>query len=124
MQRPFRLRRGADFTRLRGQGQRWSHPLVSMTVAPNTLSHNRYGFVTSRRQGNAVVRNRVRRLLREVVRHSHAHLRPGFDLVFVARNGISHHPYSEINDALGSLFRRAGLWIDAERAEDAEGTIR
>lgn len=124
MQRPFRLRRGADFNRLRSQGQRWSHPLVSMTAAPNALPHNRYGFVTSRRQGNAIARNRARRLLREAVRLSHARLRAGFDLVFVARNGISHHPYSEIKDALESLFRRAGLWMDADQAEGAEEAMQ
>jgi ribonuclease P protein component len=120
MQRPFRLRRGSDFTRLRAQGQRWSHPLVSLTVAPNALPHNRYGFVVSRRQGNAIARNRARRLMREAVRQSHARLRPGFDVVAVARNGISDHPYSEIKEALDGLFRRAGLWADAERPGGAK----
>ncbi len=120
MQRPFRLRHGADFDRLRAQGQRWSHPLVGLTVAPNALEHNRYGFVTSRRQGNAVARNRARRLMREAVRHAHAHLRPGFDLVFVARNAISDHPYSEIKEALDGLFRRAGLWLDVDAGRTGE----
>ncbi len=124
MQRPFRLRHADDFARLRAQGQRWSHPLVSLSVASNGLDHNRYGFVVSRRQGNAVARNRARRLMREAVRHCHGRLRAGFDMAFVARNAISDRPYSEIRDTLEGLFRRAGLWMDAERAEAAEEAKR
>jgi ribonuclease P protein component len=81
-----------------------------MSVAPNLLSHNRYGFVASRRLGNAVVRNRVRRILREVVRRSEPKLKTGFDITFVARNEIVTQPYSTIQDALDELFRRASLW--------------
>jgi ribonuclease P protein component len=79
-------------------------------VAPNLLSHNRYGFIASRRLGSAVVRNRVRRILREVVRRSEPRLKTGFDITFVARNEIVTQPYSTIQDALGELFRRASLW--------------
>jgi ribonuclease P protein component len=81
-----------------------------MSVAPNLLSHNRYGFIASRRLGSAVVRNRVRRILREVVRRSEPRLKTGFDITFVARNEIVTQPYSTIQDALGELFRRASLW--------------
>lgn len=110
MQRQFRLRHSADFDRVRSEGRLWQHPYVAMAVAPNTLGHNRYGFVTSRRLGGAVVRNRARRVLREVVRLSTPGLKPGFDMTFVARNAIVGQPYSKVRAALEDLFRRAGLW--------------
>lgn len=118
MQRPFRLRRHVDFDRVRAQGQQWRHPLVTMTIAPNELSYNRYGFVASRRLGSAVVRNRTRRVLREVLRRANPRLRAGYDIVFIARNALLEQPYNRVDQALGELFRRANLWLMAE--EEAE----
>jgi ribonuclease P protein component len=116
MQRQFRLRQGADFDRVRSEGRLWQHSFVAMAVAPNVLGHNRYGFVASRRLGGAVVRNRVRRVLREIVRLSTPSLKSGFDMTFIARNAIVGQPYSKIKAALEDLFRRAGLWQEEEQA--------
>ena len=110
MQRPFRLRRSADFERVRAAGRVWHHRFLSMAVAPNSLGHNRYGFVASRRLGGAVVRNRTRRLLREVVRLCTPRLKKGFDITFIARNEIVRQPYTEVGAALNELFKRAHLW--------------
>jgi ribonuclease P protein component len=110
MQRQYRLRHSADFDRVRSEGRLWQHSYLAMTVAPNTLGHNRYGFVASRRLGGAVVRNRVRRMLREIVRLSTPGLKSSFDITFIARNPIVGQPYSKVNAALEDLFGRAGLW--------------
>lgn len=117
MQRQLRLRRRADFQHVRVQGRQWHHPWMTMAAVPNQLTHNRYGFVASRRLGGAVVRNRVRRLLREAVRQLNPWLIPGFDVVFLARNAILDQPYNKINEALKTLFQRANLWQNgAQRA--------
>jgi ribonuclease P protein component len=109
MQRQFCLRRSADFEHVRAQGRVWRHPFVMLSMVRNDLAHNRYGFITSRRLGSAVVRNRVRRVLREVVRLASPKLRQGFDVVFIARNEILDQPYSEVKEVLDQLFRRADL---------------
>jgi ribonuclease P protein component len=116
MQRHFRLTRSADFERLRHEGKSWRHPLLTMAVAPNGLDHNRYGFIVSRRSGSAVVRNRVRRVMREVVRLSLSRIKPGFDISFIARNEIVNQPYSIVSEALETLFKRAGLWEEQEQS--------
>jgi len=116
MQRQHRLHRSADFDRLRAEGRVLRHPLVMMSVAPNALAHNRYGFVTSRHLGGAVVRNRVRRLLREAVRRLMPRLKTGYDFAFIARNEIAGQPYSKVLDALEGLFKRAGLWQEEGKA--------
>lgn len=109
VQRRLRLRRPQDFERLRHNGKVQRHPLIVMSYAPNTLPHNRYGFITSKHLGNAVVRNRVRRLLRESVRYSHTHIQPGYDIVFVARAHIVEQPAGQIKRTVSELLRRAGL---------------
>ena len=109
MQRPLRLRRRADFARLRSAGQTWRNRWLTLSVAPNGLTHNRYGFVVGSRVGGAVVRNRVRRQLRSVLFLMNGQLRPGHDLIWIARNEITGQAYTEISAAVHELVLRARL---------------
>ena len=81
-----RLKRSRDFARVRREGRTVRGGLLMLGVLQVEQEPAfRIGLVTSRRVGGAVVRNRVRRRLREIVRkHQHA-LRPGLWLVIVAR---------------------------------------
>ena len=118
MNRRLRLRRPEDFARLRREGTSHRHPLLVVSVAPNSLTHNRYGFITAKRLGNAVTRNRVRRLMREAVRHLHAGLKPGYDVVIIARPHAVGKSYMAIYQALQSTFSRADLPTLQTREED------
>lgn len=85
-------------------------------MLPNGRAHNRYGFAVGRRVGNAVARNRVKRWLREAVRHLHPCLRSGYDLVFIARGTLANPDvtYQEVYDAVLDLTRRAKLQSQSE----------
>ncbi len=109
MQRHLRLRHRADFARLRREGRTWRHPLVILSATPNGRTHNRYGFITSKKLGNAVVRNRARRLMREVVRQAHPRLRQGYDVVFIARRAMAGKPYGAVQDAMAHVLQQAHL---------------
>lgn len=75
----------------------------------NEIGHNRYGFITPKRLGPAVVRNRIRRLLREAVRYHHPQLRQGYDVVFVAKAKLVQQPYQEVLRHVTWLFKQTGL---------------
>jgi len=109
MQRHFRLRQSRDFTRLRQEGKAFHSRWMILSVMPNGLPHNRYGFVTSKQIGKAVTRNRVRRLMREAVRLFHPQLRPGFDIVLVARQSLVEEPLAGVQRIIRELFDRAGV---------------
>lgn len=113
MQRPLRLWRRDDFARLRRDGRTYRHAFLILSVAPGEGAHNRYGFITSRRLGTAVVRNRVRRLLREAVRALHPQLRQGHDMVLIAREPIVGHSYAAVEAAVRSCLRRADLLAES-----------
>lgn len=114
--RLHRLRRPYEFERVRKRGRTWSTPLVVLAVLPNDLGRNRYGFAVGRRIGKAAARNRVKRWLREAVRHLHPSLRPGYDMVFIARGPLagSDATYHQVFDAVATLTRRAKLQQEAE----------
>ena len=123
MQRKYRLRRRADFQRVRTQGRSWRHPFLTLGVAPNTLGSVRCGFVTGRRLGSAVTRNRVRRLLREAVRSFIPTLKSGYDLTFIARDEIVGQAYNNVRTAIGELLSRAHL-LHETKAEPKPGDER
>lgn len=109
MDRQLRLHRNADFQRLRRDGLVKRHPDLLLSYIPNNLPHNRYGFITAKRLGKAVVRNRIRRLLREAVRLHHPQVKPGYDMVFIARPAIVGKPFDYIQRIVYELSRRAGI---------------
>jgi ribonuclease P protein component len=71
----------------------------------------RAGFVTSRRLGGAVVRNRVRRRLREIVRQHQHELREGFWIVLVARSDAAKANYQQLEQEWLRLARRASILL-------------
>jgi ribonuclease P protein component len=104
-----RLSSRSDFERLKKEGRVQTHSWFLLSYAPNTLSYNRYGFITGKRLGKAVTRNRTRRLLKEAVRHTHPHLSQGYDVVLVARSGLVGRSYAEVLHHVRKLFEQAGL---------------
>ena len=90
------------------QGSRtWNDNLLVLRALPNNTDHNRYGFVTSKRLGGAVVRNRVRRRLREIVREAEA--KAGYDVVLSAKTTAAAAPYADLRASVLKLFGRAGI---------------
>ena len=70
------------------------------------------GLTASRKVGNAVTRNRARRLLREAARHLYPHISDGWDLVLVARSSLATAHAQHVQQALETLLRRADLWCE------------
>lgn len=116
MERHHRLTHSADFARVRTQGRAWAQPLFVFSAGRNGLDRTRFGFIVSRRVGNAVVRNRVKRQLREVVRRHLDEFPVGWDIVLVARAPIVKAPFAEIEHALAQALRRARSWFSAPEA--------
>ena len=105
-----RLKLSRDFTRVRTEGRTVRGALLTIGVLPVTNeTHFRVGLITSKRVGGAVVRNRVRRRLREIVRrHQHA-LGSGVWLVIIARPAAAAASFAALDDEWLRLMKRAGL---------------
>ena len=108
-QKEMRLRRPEDFRKVRSDGRSWAHPLFVLWRAPTTLDYTRVGITASRRVGNAVARNRARRLLREAGRRMYHHIASGWDIVLVARSGLLTVKGTQVETALRSMLERASL---------------
>ena len=76
---------------------------------PNRLKKNRVGITAGKKLGKAVVRNRVRRRLREVYRLNEDKFQPGWDIVVVARSRCIHTSFEKLTAGYLSLAEKAGI---------------
>lgn len=111
MQRYHRLRDSAAFDRVRREGDEYRNRWLVLLVAPNDAGRTRFGFIVGRRRGNAVVRNKIKRRLREAARLRLAdkQIAPGYDIVIIARAASVGEDYHTLDGAFGELLRRADL---------------
>ena len=91
------------------EGSTWVSKAVVIKALPNGLNLSRCGFTVSRRVGKAVVRNRVKRLLREILRQTL--LRPGWDIIFIARSSAARDNYASLGKSVKGLLLQAGLLV-------------
>jgi ribonuclease P protein component len=109
VKREQRLRTPAEFARVRDTAPRaWLHRLLVLYVAPNDLQATRVGITVSGRVGKAVIRNRVRRRLREALRARLPRLQKGHDVLVIARPASAEATWADLGQALDTLLIRAG----------------
>jgi ribonuclease P protein component len=107
--REHRLRQSGDFARVRQQGKTFAHPWFVVAVTPNGTSITRVGFIVSKRLGKAHVRNRVKRVLRTIVRQYLPGLAPGFDVVVITRPALVGQRFAAIDEVLRRQLQLARL---------------
>jgi ribonuclease P protein component len=98
-----------DFERVRRFGKSYAHPFVVLVVLPNEMDQSRFGISAGRSIGNAVQRNRAKRILRETVRPLIPAIATGWDLVILARKPMANARFDEIGAALTNLLTQARL---------------
>ena len=107
MQRRYRLTGNKQYSSIYHEGGSAANRFLVIRFRSNGLEHSRFGFQVSKRIGNAVVRNRVKRRLREAIRLTQ--VKPGWDAVFIARKGTEKAEYQELKHAADNLLRRTQL---------------
>jgi ribonuclease P protein component len=110
------VREDRRFRAIRQHGRAYSTEMLVLCALANDLSYSRFGFAVNSRIGNAVVRNRIKRRLREILRLRMASIRPGWDIILIARKPIRSAEYDQIETACARLLRRAQLLMEEEYA--------
>jgi len=111
-----RLRNRGEFKAVDAGGRRVSGRFLVLVARPNGRSTDRLGIVASRRVGDAIVRNRAKRRLREVFRRrvladprASGDVARGLDVVAIAKSGIASAPFDAVTaDFLAALLKLRG----------------
>jgi ribonuclease P protein component len=107
MQRRSRLTGNKRFSQIHQEGSSAANRFLVIRFLANGLDQSRFGILTSKRIGNAVVRNKVKRRLREAIRSNR--IKSGWDALFIARKGSDKASYQELRQAADNLLRRSHL---------------
>ena len=114
MKRTMTVKENYEFRRIYAKGRSGVSPYLVVYVRPNRRGRNRLGVTVSTKLGHAVVRNRVRRQLREMYRLHLPEMKKGYDVSLVGRVKAVHTPYTRMDrqytralEALGLLEPRA-----------------
>ena len=103
------------FRRLYTNGRSGVNRYMVIYYRKNGTAGNRVGITVSKKLGNAVVRNRVRRRLREIYRLNEQKFQCGYDFVVVARKRAVHAEFSQLCEAYLSLAEKLGLLRQEEQ---------
>ena len=112
------MKENSLFRRLYARGKSAANSYLVIYCRKNGGTENRIGYTVSKKLGHAVVRNRVRRRLREIYRLHESEFLPGRDIVVVARSRTVGAPYAKLERAFLSLSEKLGLL--AEKRDDSE----
>ena len=103
------IKLNSDFRRIYAKGKSAAGPYVVVYCRRNRLQTNRSGYTVSKKIGNAVQRNRIRRKLREIVRLNSGRILTGYDLILVARTRALDADYRKLEADVLSCCERLHL---------------
>ena len=104
-----RLTKSDDFKLVQREGCRYTDDLLTLVTRPNGLNAARFGFSVGKWLGKAVVRNTVKRRLKEVSRLYS--VQPGWDLVVIARKQAASADFQKLRHSISSLLQRAEIQV-------------
>ncbi len=104
MKREKRLTKPEHFALVYDEGVTQKNRYLVLKARPNQLEFPRYGISVSKRVGKAVIRNRVKRILREILRLSP--LNSGWDIILIARKAAAETDYRQLNQSVNELLSR------------------
>lgn len=112
------LKRPEEFQRCYKQGTVWKNRYAVVHVYDRRDEEGpRFGVAVSRRIGNAVVRNRLKRWLREALRPLIRDVSPGVDVVVSARSGALDAGFWRLKGAVHDLMRKSGVYHERNEGE-------
>jgi ribonuclease P protein component len=103
------LRKNSQFGLVYDKGTSFAGKEIVLKALSNGSNLSRFGFVVSRRLGKAVVRNKVKRRLREITRQTQ--IKPGWDIILIARVPAVTTDYKGLEKSIMKLLLKAGLII-------------
>ncbi|WP_130805446.1 ribonuclease P protein component [Senegalia massiliensis] len=103
------LKNNREFRRVYDKGKSLSNKYLVIFFIKNGLEYNRVGFSVTKKIGNAVIRNRVKRLIKEAFRLNSEGINQGYDIIFLSRIRCNQATYVDVEKSILNLLKRSKL---------------
>jgi ribonuclease P protein component len=111
VEKTYRLAKREDFNKVYRYGKSMAnHQFVLYYLPQSKLEQFRLGISVSKKVGNAVVRNRLRRMIKEIVRLKKENMTPHYDYVLIARKPAAEMEYADMEKSILHVIRKASLY--------------
>lgn len=114
MEKRLRLTKNFEFISVYKKGRRAGCHLFTMYAKENDLEYTRLGVSVSKKIGKSVVRNKVKRRIKEAFRTSYGSIKRGFDVVISVKEDVKNADYKEIKKQMIVLLKKLNLWAGNE----------
>jgi ribonuclease P protein component len=104
------LKKNRDFLKVYRKGTSKANPVLVLYIMKNREGFNRVGISVSRKVGNSVTRNRIKRLIKEAYRKRIGYISSGYDMVFVSRVQAKYSNFQQIEKWMDDLLRRLNMY--------------
>lgn len=121
MKRCFSLKRNKTFRYVYRRGRSLPSKMLVMIYNKSKTGMVKVGFSVSKRIGNSVTRNRIKRRLREAFRPFIPEIKPGYDIIFIARDAVKEAEFGHISATMQNLLTRSGLMGGCRNAGKTAG---
>lgn len=119
MDKIYRLRNNMEFKQVYEDGKNYWNRNLILYVKKNGLEYSRVGYSITKKIGNSVVRNKVRRRMKEIYRLNFNQIKGGYDFIFIPKRNIVDISYEEMESAMIHIMKLAkvleGKWYEWQK---------
>ncbi|WAA09534.1 ribonuclease P protein component [Fervidibacillus albus] len=121
MKKKYRIKKNEDFQKIFQKGKSTANRQFIIYRLENGRDHFRIGLSVSKKIGNAVVRNRIKRYVRQAFHELEQEIRPSYDLIIIARKSAKDMSYQEVKKSLIHVLKISKIFINKEKSRKCSG---
>ena len=112
MDKKYRLRKNMEFKKVYSVGKNYWNRNFVLYAKKNKLDETRVGFTITKKHGNAVIRNKIRRRMKEIYRLKLGNIKSGYDLILIPKKNVIQISYKELESAMVHIMGIARILKD------------
>jgi ribonuclease P protein component len=112
MEKKYRLRKNLEFKKVYSGGKNYWNRNLTLYKKKNNLQETRFGITITKKVGKAVIRNKIRRRIKEIYRKNLYRIKSGYDLIIIPKQNVVDISYKELESAMIHILKISNMLKD------------